>query len=118
MDLHLRTGSAPKRRDFTPSFLEPWQEVSSFQSPEKKNFPTRDLIKSLVYFRYRNCVYTYRILPNEEDKFTVQVRPSQTRKLSLSGACIGRESEKGEEEKKARALSSLDIKAWLSMSFS
>lgn len=23
--------------------------------------------------RYRNCVYTYRILPNEDDRFTVQV---------------------------------------------
>uniref|UniRef100_A0A673UJJ0 phosphatidylinositol-3,4,5-trisphosphate 5-phosphatase n=1 Tax=Suricata suricatta TaxID=37032 RepID=A0A673UJJ0_SURSU len=27
---------------------------------------------SLVCCRYRNCVYTYRILPNEDDKFTVQ----------------------------------------------
>uniref|UniRef100_A0A8C0LIE6 SH2 domain-containing protein n=1 Tax=Canis lupus dingo TaxID=286419 RepID=A0A8C0LIE6_CANLU len=30
------------------------------------------LMESLVCFRYRNCVYTYRILPNEDDKFTVQ----------------------------------------------
>lgn len=33
---------------------------------------------SLVCFRYRNCVYTYRILPNEDDKFTVQVSPLHT----------------------------------------
>lgn len=41
----------------------------------KMNFLAWVLIKYLVYFRYRNCVYTYRILPNEEEKFTVQVGP-------------------------------------------
>lgn len=41
----------------------------------QKNVPAWVLIRSLVYFRYRNCVYTYRILPNEDDKFTVQVSP-------------------------------------------
>lgn len=36
------------------------------------------LMSSLIYFRFRNCVYTYRILPNEDDKFTVQVSPEPT----------------------------------------
>lgn len=41
----------------------------------QENVPVWALIPPLLHFRYRNCVYTYRILPNEDDKFTVQVSP-------------------------------------------
>lgn len=66
--------------------------------PSKLCFPAQFLMSSLIYFRFRNCVYTYRILPNEDDEFTVQVSPNQ---LVPS---LG-ESEKEEEEQVARGAS-------------
>ncbi|XP_023580270.1 phosphatidylinositol 3,4,5-trisphosphate 5-phosphatase 1 isoform X2 [Trichechus manatus latirostris] len=42
-----------------------------FLVTRKMDFSAHVLMKPLISFRYRNCVYTYRILPNE-DKFSVQ----------------------------------------------
>lgn len=35
------------------------------------------ILLNLYFCRYQNCVYTYRILPNEDKKLSVQVRKSQ-----------------------------------------
>lgn len=35
------------------------------------------ILLNLFFCRYQNCVYTYRILPNEDKKLSVQVRKSQ-----------------------------------------
>lgn len=69
---------APQFRDFVPRLRKLREEFLSSQLLEKKNVPAWALMLSLVCFRYRNCVYTYRILPNEDDKFTVQVSPLHT----------------------------------------
>lgn len=90
--------------------------IPVFSVPREMNSLTWVLTKPLVYFRYRNCVYTYRILPNEDDKFTVQVSLCQAGHLALSRAGIGRERDREEEDRKERMCPKhTDMRAWLSL---
>lgn len=64
--------SALRFRDFMLRVLSHVRNSCRFGY--QQHAPTCTLMLSSVCFRYRNCVYTYRILP-EDDKFTVQVSP-------------------------------------------
>lgn len=81
-DLHLGMVS-PKVQRRHAQVPRAMSGIPVFSVPRDMNSLAWVLMESLVCFRYRNCVYTYRILPNEDDKFTVQVSPLSTRPSGL-----------------------------------
>lgn len=106
-----------------PRRLKLCEEFLSSQLPEKKkkNVPAQALMLSLVCFRYRNCVYTYRILPNEDDKFTVQVSPLRAERSDPArGPYRQRKGGKGKETRRSStcAPGGPDREAWLGPSSS